>query len=162
MPPRKRAPPKPSAKPARTKSPAPPLSIHAPPASPISTPALPPARRHVAAYHYAQLLQDRAACAALLAWFGGDVSTARSMPWRKTWVDPAEYAGREAQLRDVLMRRAYEVWVSEVSKFFSSSLGCCSSCVWARTRSGRGVTWRDVDGKADCDEKCFSRRVSRR
>jgi hypothetical protein len=58
------------------------------------------------------------------------VSTARSMPWRKTWVDPAEYAGREARLRDVLMRRAYEVWVSEVSKFFSSSLGCCSSCVW--------------------------------
>jgi hypothetical protein len=46
------------------------------------------------------------------------VSTARSMPWRKAWVDPAEYAGREARLRDVLMRRAYEVWVSEVSKFF--------------------------------------------
>jgi hypothetical protein len=58
------------------------------------------------------------------------VSTARSMPWRKAWVDPAEYAGREAQLRDVLMCRAYEVWVSEVSKFFPSSFGFCSSCVW--------------------------------
>jgi hypothetical protein len=115
----------------------------------------------VAAYHYAQLLQDRAACAALLAWFGGDVSTARSMPWRKAWVDPAEYAGREARLRDVLMCRAYEVWVSEVSKFFSSSLGCCSSCVWGRARV-RGAVSRGVDEKADCDEKCFSRRASRR
>jgi hypothetical protein len=120
----------------------------------------------VAAYHYAQLLQDRAACAALLAWFGGDVSTARSMPWRKAWVDPAEYAGREARLRDVLMRRAYEVWVSEVSKFFSSSwllqlvrLGML--LVWGQARV-RGAVSRGVDGKADCDEKCSSRRASRR
>jgi A/G-specific adenine glycosylase len=102
----------------------------------MSAPALPPARRHATAYHYSQLLQDRAACAALLAWFGGDVSTARSMPWRKAWVDPAEYAGREALLRDVLMRRAYEVWVSEVSKFFFFFSWFLQLARW-----GRGVTW---------------------
>jgi hypothetical protein len=68
------------------------------------------------AYHYAQLLQDGAACAALLRWFGG-VEESRSMPWRQRWVDPGAFEGREAQWSEVVMRRAYEVWVSEVSKW---------------------------------------------
>jgi A/G-specific adenine glycosylase len=38
------------------------------------------------------------------------------MPWRKKWIDPKEYDGRDDELRVVLGKRAYEVWVSEVSK----------------------------------------------
>ncbi|KAF1850473.1 DNA glycosylase [Cucurbitaria berberidis CBS 394.84] len=36
------------------------------------------------------------------------------MPWRKRWIDPREFEGREEDLGDVLAKRAYEVWVSEV------------------------------------------------
>jgi A/G-specific adenine glycosylase len=116
MAPRKRQPtsaPKPAAP--RSKPSHPARGFDAPTA-PISAVALAPLRSHTASYHYAQLLQDGGARAALLQWFEG-VETTRSMPWRKKWVDPAEFTGREAQLRDVLMTRAYEVWVSEVSKF---------------------------------------------
>lgn len=104
MPPRAR----PKPKPARCSS-----AFDAPPARIPA--ALPPARIHAPVYHYAQLLQDGAACAALLRWFGG-VEESRSMPWRQRWVDPKAYEGREAQWSEVVMRRAYEVWVSEVSK----------------------------------------------
>jgi A/G-specific adenine glycosylase len=38
------------------------------------------------------------------------------MPWRKKWIDPVEFEGREEELGSVLGKRAYEVWVSEVSK----------------------------------------------
>lgn len=38
------------------------------------------------------------------------------MPWRKKWIDPEEYEDKE-ELGRVLSKRAYEVWVSEVSKY---------------------------------------------
>lgn len=38
------------------------------------------------------------------------------MPWRKQWIDPSEYEGKGEELGRVLGKRAYEVWVSEVSK----------------------------------------------
>ncbi|KAK3935725.1 DNA glycosylase [Diplogelasinospora grovesii] len=43
------------------------------------------------------------------------------MPWRKAWVDPSSYPSdgnlseeEEEQLRSVLRKRAYEVWISEI------------------------------------------------
>ncbi|EOA87683.1 uncharacterized protein SETTUDRAFT_108927 [Exserohilum turcica Et28A] len=36
------------------------------------------------------------------------------MPWRKKWIDPADFEGKEEELGRVLSKRAYEVWVSEV------------------------------------------------
>jgi A/G-specific adenine glycosylase len=44
------------------------------------------------------------------------VEETRSMPWRKKWIDPVEFEGREEALGTVLGKRAYEIWVSEVSK----------------------------------------------
>ncbi|KAF2028312.1 DNA glycosylase [Setomelanomma holmii] len=76
-------------------------------------PAIPPARVHHASYHYPLLLDDKKSCDALLSWFEG-VEESRSMPWRKRWIDPREYEGRHEELVNVLGRRAYEVWVSEV------------------------------------------------
>jgi hypothetical protein len=38
------------------------------------------------------------------------------MPWRKQWIDPEEYEDKE-ELGRVLSKRAYEVWVSEVSEY---------------------------------------------
>jgi A/G-specific adenine glycosylase len=38
------------------------------------------------------------------------------MPWRKTWIDPRKYEGRAEEVGMVLAKRAYEVWVSEISK----------------------------------------------
>lgn len=58
---------------------------------------------------------------ALLKWFEG-VEETRSMPWRKSWIDPAEWDGREGELEGVLAKRAYEVWVSEVSELLCVSL----------------------------------------
>jgi A/G-specific adenine glycosylase len=84
------------------------------PSSPLST-ALPPSRAHHAAYHYPVLMSDRGACDALLSWFDG-MEDSRSMPWRKKWLDPRDFEGREEELGGVLGKRAYEVWVSEVSK----------------------------------------------
>jgi hypothetical protein len=40
------------------------------------------------------------------------------MPWRKEWVDPGAWEGGDEELGSVLARRAYEVWVSEVSKLW--------------------------------------------
>ena len=84
------------------------------PASPLSA-ALPPSRVHHASYHYPLLLDERAACDALLSWFES-VEETRSMPWRKKWINPQEFEGKEEELGSVLGKRAYEVWVSEVSK----------------------------------------------
>lgn len=89
------------------------LSITAPTSS-LPT-ALPPARAHQTSYHYPLLLSDKARCDALLSWFQG-VEETRSMPWRKQWIDPSEYEGKGEELGRVLGKRAYEVWVSEVSK----------------------------------------------
>lgn len=77
--------------------------------------ALPPSRAHHASYHYPLLLDDKNSCDALLTWFEG-VEETRNMPWRKKWIDPKEYVGREEELGGILGKRAYEVWVSEVSK----------------------------------------------
>ncbi|KAF1934705.1 DNA glycosylase [Clathrospora elynae] len=76
-------------------------------------PALPPLRVHNPSYHFPLLLGDRSACDALLGWFEG-VEETRSMPWRKSWVDPSDFEGRQEELGRVLSKRAYEVWVSEV------------------------------------------------
>lgn len=38
------------------------------------------------------------------------------MPWRKEWIDPKAYEDEE-ELGRVLSKRAYEVWVSEVSEY---------------------------------------------
>jgi A/G-specific adenine glycosylase len=84
------------------------------PAKPLPT-ALPPLRTHHASYHYPLLLRDTAACDALLSWFKG-VEETRSMPWRKTWIDPQDFEGKAEELGTVLGKRAYEVWVSEISK----------------------------------------------
>jgi A/G-specific adenine glycosylase len=50
-----------------------------------------------------------------LNWFNG-VEKTRNMPWRKTWIDPKDFEGKEKDLGKVLGKRAYEVWVSEVSE----------------------------------------------
>ena len=39
------------------------------------------------------------------------------MPWRKRWIDPRDFEGKEEDMEIGLARRAYEVWVSEVSKY---------------------------------------------
>jgi A/G-specific adenine glycosylase len=77
--------------------------------------ALPPSRAHHASYHYPLLLSDQAECDSLLNWFNG-VEKTRNMPWRKTWIDPKDFEGKEKDLGKVLGKRAYEVWVSEVSE----------------------------------------------
>jgi A/G-specific adenine glycosylase len=82
----------------------------------ITSIALPPSRVHHASYHYPLLLDDRKACDGLLSWFKG-VEETRSMPWRKIWIDPKDYEGKAEELGTVLGKRAYEVWVSEVSKW---------------------------------------------
>lgn len=79
------------------------------------TAPLPPSRAHHATYHYPLLLKDHAGCKALLKWFG-TVEKTRNMPWRKPWIDPKEFEGSEEEFGKVLGQRAYEVWVSEVSK----------------------------------------------
>lgn len=78
-------------------------------------PSLPPARRHTLAYHRPQLLDPKTGAARrhdFLQWFDS-VSQTRAMPWRKAWVDPAAFSS-ESELRAVLARRAYEVWISEI------------------------------------------------
>ena len=79
--------------------------------SPVSLPA----REHSPAYHRPLLLfgpRSRTARHALLSWFD-TVRDARAMPWRKEWVNPANFSD-PAELRRVLERRAYEVWISEI------------------------------------------------
>ncbi|KAI1435579.1 DNA glycosylase [Xylaria sp. CBS 124048] len=69
-----------------------------------------PARVHSIEYHRPLLLSDRHGRTSLLEWFDG-VSSARSMPWRKPWINPRDDL---ALLRQKLERRAYEVWISEI------------------------------------------------
>ncbi|KAH7385246.1 DNA glycosylase [Phaeosphaeria sp. MPI-PUGE-AT-0046c] len=75
--------------------------------------AVPPSRAHHTAYHYPLLLEGYAGCKALLDWFS-IVEETRNMPWRKPWIDPKDFEGRDEELGKILGRRAYEVWVSEV------------------------------------------------
>ncbi|KAJ3579373.1 hypothetical protein NPX13_g1195 [Xylaria arbuscula] len=72
-----------------------------------------PKRVHHIDYHRPLLLDSQKGRNSLLAWFDG-ISTARSMPWRKSWVDPRLYAHDPALLRQMLEKRAYEVWISEI------------------------------------------------
>ncbi|KAK3367831.1 DNA glycosylase [Podospora didyma] len=71
-------------------------------------------RIHAITYHRPLLLSSAAAREALLSWFDS-VSTTRAMPWRMAWVDPTSYhQDKPSDLRKVLERRAYEVWISEI------------------------------------------------
>ncbi|KAH9893772.1 DNA glycosylase [Xylariomycetidae sp. FL2044] len=76
-----------------------------------------PSRVHSIDYHRPILLDVRQSRSALLEWFDG-VSTSRSMPWRKPWIDPRGFGGDcgddDATRREKLARRAYEVWISEI------------------------------------------------
>jgi A/G-specific adenine glycosylase len=80
--------------------------------------ALPPQRRHSTAYHEPLLISYPESKDALLSWFDATFDN-RSMPWRKAWIHPKLFEGSEEELINVLDRRAYEVWVSEVSKYCS-------------------------------------------
>lgn len=85
-------------------------------ADPTATAAvLFPLRRHTVRYHRPLLLHGELGVrgrSALLAWYDG-VDTDRSMPWRKPFIDPADYTDK-AQLRLALTQRAYEVFISEI------------------------------------------------
>ncbi|KAF4960224.1 hypothetical protein FSARC_10547 [Fusarium sarcochroum] len=72
---------------------------------------IPPTRRHHISYHRPLLLKESSSRQALLSWFDS-VSTKRSMPWRKAWIDPKDHG--QDELRSLLERRAYEVWISEI------------------------------------------------
>ncbi|KAI8630821.1 DNA glycosylase [Xylariaceae sp. FL1651] len=72
-----------------------------------------PQRIHNLDYHRPLLLDNPQGRASLLEWFDG-VSSLRSMPWRKSWVDPRVNAKNPTELRQKLERRAYEVWISEI------------------------------------------------
>lgn len=80
-----------------------------------ATASLPPSRPHTVKYHRSLFLDEtkgRTSRDALLTWFDG-VSSARSMPWRKPWLDPSDLPDASA-MREALERRAYEVWISEI------------------------------------------------
>ncbi|PHH91575.1 hypothetical protein CDD83_11111 [Cordyceps sp. RAO-2017] len=77
-------------------------------------PCLPPARLHSWDYHRPLLLSGRSGSEGrrrLLSWFDS-ASTTRGMPWRSPWIDPGRLDA--ADLRPLLERRAYEVWISEI------------------------------------------------
>ncbi|KAI0422328.1 A/G-specific adenine glycosylase [Xylaria grammica] len=76
------------------------------------SPCQPPQRIHNIDYHRPLLLDSRKGRTELLEWFD-NVSSRRSMPWRKPWVDPRMDVDGPA-LREKLERRAYEVWISEI------------------------------------------------
>ncbi|KAF4119414.1 A/G-specific adenine glycosylase [Geosmithia morbida] len=74
-----------------------------------------PARQHAHTYHRPLLLNSRGgrdAQESLLSWFDG-VSEVRSMPWRQKWIDPSTVK-EASELRPLLERRAYQVWISEI------------------------------------------------
>lgn len=77
--------------------------------------ALPPARVHPNGYHFPLLFEDKSQQDALLEWFKS-VEDSRTMPWRKAWIDPSQQLGAANDTERALNKRAYEVWVSEVSK----------------------------------------------
>ncbi|KAF4339786.1 A G-specific adenine glycosylase [Fusarium beomiforme] len=77
----------------------------------IQAPCIPPSRQHSLSYHRPLLLKESSSRQALLSWFDG-VSTKRSMPWRKAWIKPKDHG--QDELRNLLERRAYEVWISEI------------------------------------------------
>ncbi|CAI6334052.1 unnamed protein product [Periconia digitata] len=104
MPPSRKQP-----RPKKSSTKAPSLPFPKPPSS--LAPAIPPTRLHAPFYHYPLLLDDEETAKSLLGWFEATESE-RSMPWRKDWVDPKKI--KEDDVADVLAKRAYEVWVSEI------------------------------------------------
>ena len=56
------------------------------------------------------------------------------MPWRKRWIDPNDFEGKEEDLGNVLAKRAYEVWVSEVSEYALFVFGAVCKSWDASTR----------------------------
>jgi A/G-specific adenine glycosylase len=89
------------------------LGIAEPPTV-TTTPAIPPCRSHAPSYHWPLLLSHKSSSDALLQWFQG-VQEERQMPWRKQWIDPNAFDNEEEANR-LLAKRAYEVWVSEISR----------------------------------------------
>jgi A/G-specific adenine glycosylase len=75
--------------------------------------ALPPKRLHMLNYHRPRLLKNRQMGTALLDWFDL-ISEKRQMPWRKPWLNPAEFEGDKRDFESALAKRAHEIWVSEV------------------------------------------------
>jgi A/G-specific adenine glycosylase len=67
---------------------------------------------HNHSYHSPLLLSHPESVQALISWFAS-VSQGRSMPWRKAWIDP----DAEQTAHASIALRAYEVWVSEISKY---------------------------------------------
>ncbi|TRX89435.1 hypothetical protein FHL15_009733 [Xylaria flabelliformis] len=82
-------------------------------AAPDIPPCQLPQRVHGIDYHRPLLLDSREERVKLLKWFDS-VSSQRSMPWRKQWIDPKAHADDPVLLRQKLERRAYEVWISEI------------------------------------------------
>ncbi|KAG5993966.1 hypothetical protein E4U43_003347 [Claviceps pusilla] len=74
-------------------------------------------RHHSLSYHKPLLLCQVSGLThrrSLLSWFDS-VSTARAMPWRKSWINPNPDASPTTdRVREQLARRAYEVWISEI------------------------------------------------
>jgi hypothetical protein len=98
--------------------------------------ALLPKRHHIPYYHEPLLLHPKFYRASrchtpssdpgealgqeLLSWYA-NVADTRGMPWRQKWISPDEEqfvatTEGQAKLRELLERRAYEVWISEISK----------------------------------------------
>lgn len=74
-----------------------------------------PLREHAVEYHSPLLLNGELGArgrSALLSWYDG-VNNNRSMPWRKPFINPADYQDK-TQLRQALTQRAYEVFISEI------------------------------------------------
>lgn len=86
-------------------------------------PVIPPLRVHHEIYHRPTLLLDSKTSLALLSWFDS-ISEVRSMPWRMKWIDPESFNGTQEEFQDALTTRAYEVWVSEISKSSLPRIHC--------------------------------------
>lgn len=108
--------------------------------------AVPPLRVHAPEYHYPLALDDESSSKELLKWFEG-IEEARNMPWRKKWLDPAEFDGGDEEFGSLLEKRAYEVWVSEVSKCrpIAAALLRCTQSRWETDI--HAVTRRHVHGR---------------
>jgi A/G-specific adenine glycosylase len=104
--------------------------------------AVPPARTHTSSYHYPLLFDPEVgkdACDALFTWFGG-IHEERDMPWRKEWIDPEGFMGKqnsdEEGVEKILARRAYEVWVSEISEWLFGPMYIPFNCLHVITCLG--------------------------
>ncbi|KAF2224857.1 DNA glycosylase [Elsinoe ampelina] len=74
---------------------------------------VPPARHHDRVYHSPLMLSHESTAQDLLQWYDS-TSTTRNMPWRKPFPTTSDLPKDPEAKRDLLSRRAYEVWVSEI------------------------------------------------